>query len=660
MIPELAHLAAAFALGVACLMAALGLWGGHRSQPALLHAVSGLAQLQLALLLGAFALLAAAFLQDDFSVLYIAENSNSSLPWYYKISAIWGAHEGSFLLWTLVMSAWTSAVAWAGGRLASDTGNYVLGTMGLINAHFLLYLLLASNPFLRLVPNVPVDGADLNPVLQDFGQIVHPPMLYVGWLGFSVAFSLAVAALLTRRLDDDWANLVRPWCYLAWASLTVGIALGSWCAYHELGWGGWWFWDPVENASFMPWLAGTALMHSLAVVRKRNGFHHWAALLCLVTFSLCLAGAFLVRSGVLTCVHAIASDPTRGVMLLAILCLVAGGSQVINAVRYRDMKPPLGFELLARETLLLINNLLLMTALGTVFVGTMFPLVYEALSGGGRLSVGPPYFNRVFLPIMCVLVGFLALAPILRWRSTPASLAVAAWKPLVMAAAAGVAIPLLVAGWITFAAVAAYSLAGWVIWTHVADLARRRRSAVTIGSITMIAGHLGFAVAVLALASAGPYSHVSQVRMAVGDSAELNGRRYTLAAVEDTQGPNYLATRGRFEVEGRFIEAEKRLYTPRDVVTTEGGIGHGLFRDLYVSMGEPFDDGSWGVQLQEKPLIRWIWAGAMIVAIAGILAAFTSGRLPRAPSFAGESGRQQSKSGGRAATARGHATSGPV
>ena len=379
----------------------------------------GFAAAQAGLILLGFALLTVSFLRDDFSVELAAAHSNTLLPWQYKFSAVWGNHEGSFLLWTLVMSGWTLAVALAGSRLEQAIFGRVMGVLGLLNVGFLLFLLLASNPFARLAPFVPQEGNDLNPLLQDFGQIVHPPMLYVGYVGFSVAFAFAVAALLSGRLDAAWARWSRPWTNVAWAFQTVGIALGSWWAYYELGWGGWWFWDPVENASFMPWLAGTALVHSLAVTEKRGAFKSWTVLLALATFSLCLVGAFIVRSGVLTSVHAFAVDPERGMFLLILLAIAVGGALALYAMRAPAIRSRLQYGGLSRELLLLVNNLLLVVAVAVIFIYTLYPLAYEAATGGDRISIGPPYFNRVFIPLMFVLAVFLALAPVARWKRTP-------------------------------------------------------------------------------------------------------------------------------------------------------------------------------------------------------------------------------------------------
>ncbi|MEC8868777.1 MAG: heme lyase CcmF/NrfE family subunit, partial [Pseudomonadota bacterium] len=417
--PEVGHLAAIVGFVAAIILSGLGHLGAATRRRNWVENSGSFAVLQLVALVVAFILLVHAFLVDDYSVVYVATNSNALLPWYYKVSAVWGAHEGSFLLWTLIMAMWTFAVAIAGRRLPYQMYGRVLGTLGLLNTGFLLFLLQTSNPFLRLVPNVPTVGADLNPLLQDFGLIVHPPLLYTGYVGFSVAFAFGVAGLISGRLDATWARWARPWSNVAWAFLTVGITLGSWWAYYELGWGGWWFWDPVENASFMPWLAGTALIHSLAVTEKRSAFRSWTVLLSILTFSLCLLGAFIVRSGVLTSVHAFAVDPERGVFLLVLLGITVGGSLALYAIRVPAIRSRIAYMGLSRELFLLINNVLFVVAVAVVFVGTLYPLAYEAVTGGDKISVGPPYFNRLFVPLMGLLAVFLALVPVARWKRTP-------------------------------------------------------------------------------------------------------------------------------------------------------------------------------------------------------------------------------------------------
>ena len=618
MIVELGHFAAILAFAMAIGLAAAGY--ASATNPAWRGAAATLAGGQLILLLAGLGALVHAFLVSDFSVAYVAENSNTRLPWYYRASATWGGHEGSFLLWTTIMAAWTWAVSVGGGRLPAEIHGRVLGTMGLLNAGFLLFLLSTSSPFERLLPGAPAEGADLNPLLQDFGLIVHPPLLYTGYVGFAVAFSFAVAALLSGRLDAVWARWTRPWTNVAWAFLTVGIALGSWWAYYELGWGGWWFWDPVENASFMPWLAGTALVHSLAVTEKRGAFKSWTLFLAVAAFSLSLLGAFIVRSGVLTSVHAFAVDPERGLFLLVLLVATVGGALLLYALLAPGLGSRVGYAGASRELLLLLNNVLLVVALAVVLIGTLYPLAYEAATGGEKISIGPPYFNLVFVPLMFVLAACLAVAPVSRWRRTPARLFRGAALLLGAAAGLGVALPLALAGTFEPGAALAVALAAWIAIVHVAD-AWRRRGAWTRGYAGMVVAHLGFAVSLAGVAVTSTFSHALDVRMDVGDSVILNDVTYRFADLRRVDGPNYVADRGEFVTDaGVALYPEKRLYDARAQVMTEAGIAPGFTRDLYVTLGEKLPDGSWAVRINDKPLVRWVWLGALLIALGGTLA----------------------------------------
>ena len=617
MIVELGHFATILALMAAVGLAAAGY--ASAANPAWRSAAATLAGGQLVLLVAGFGVLVHAFLVSDFSVAYVAENSNTRLPWYYRASAAWGAHEGSFLLWTTIMAAWTWAVSVGGGRLPAEIHGRVLGTMGVLNAGFLLFLLSTSTPFERLLPGAPAEGADLNPLLQDFGLIVHPPLLYTGYVGFAVAFSFAVAALLSGRLDAVWARWTRPWTNVAWAFLTVGIALGSWWAYYELGWGGWWFWDPVENASFMPWLAGTALVHSLAVTEKRGAFKSWTLFLAVAAFSLSLLGAFIVRSGVLTSVHAFAVDPERGLFLLALLVATVGGALTLYALRAPGLGSRAGYAGASRELLLLLNNVILVVALAVVMIGTLYPLAYEAATGGEKISIGPPYFNRVFVPMMFVLAAALAVAPVSRWRRTPARLFRGAALMLGAAAILGVALPLAFAGTFEPGAALAVALAAWIAGVHASD-AWRRRSAWTRGYAGMVLAHLGFAVSLVGVAVTSTFSHAVDARMAVGDTVVLNDVTYRFADLRRVDGPNYVADRGEFVTDGGVaLYPEKRLYDARAQVMTEAGIAAGFTRDLYVTLGEKLPDGSWAVRINDKPLVRWVWLGALMIALGGTL-----------------------------------------
>ncbi|MEQ8859353.1 MAG: heme lyase CcmF/NrfE family subunit [Pseudomonadales bacterium] len=628
MIPEIGQISLALALCLAVAIAWFGLAGAALKRPAWIGALGSMVAGQFVFVTLAFVALVQAFLSDDFSVSYVANNSNSLLPWYYKVSAVWGAHEGSFLLWILIMCGWTLAVAVRGGHLPPDFLGRVLGVMGLLNVGFLAFLIWTSNPFERLVPMTPGEGADLNPLLQDFGLIVHPPMLYMGYVGFSVAFAFAVAALLSGRLDATWARWSRPWSNVAWAFLTVGIALGSWWAYYELGWGGWWFWDPVENASFMPWLVGTALIHSLAVTEKRGTFKSWTLLLAITTFSLSLLGAFIVRSGVLTSVHAFAVDPTRGLFILIFLVLVVGGSLLLYGLRAGAVASRVGYGLFSREAFLLLNNILLVVSMAVVLLGTLYPLAYEAITGGDKVSIGPPYFNFLFVPLMLALALALGVAPVLQWKRTRSERIVRELRWVaVVSVILGLALPLALAGVASWQALAAVVLALWVLITHALDVFRRVRAGVRRVPLAywgMTTAHAGFSMALIGVAMTSVLSVELDVRMAPGQVAELGPVQVRFDGVSSREGPNFLAQRGSFLVTegGREYELhpEKRRYLARDSVLTEAAISAGFTRDVYVSLGEPLARGDWSVRMQHKPLVRWIWLGGLLMALGGTLA----------------------------------------
>lgn len=620
MVPELGHFAAILGLACALGIGAFGFWGAFNNHESWVEMSVRLAKLQFGALAVSFLLLILCFVHDDFSVLYVANNSNTDLPWYYKVSGTWGAHEGSFLLWTFVTACWTFAVAVRSKNLPLNLHGYVLGTLGALNVAFLIFLLASSNPFERLVPNVPIQGADLNPILQDPGQVIHPPMLYIGYIGFAVAFSFGVAALCTGKLDSAWARWTRPWVNMAWAFLTLGIALGSWWAYYELGWGGWWFWDPVENASFMPWLSGIALIHSLAATEKRGAIKNWSILLALLTFSLCLVGAFLVRSGVLTSVHAFAVDPRRGLMLLGILIAVVGGALYLYFARASTIQSRVQYWGMSRELLLLINNALLIIAVVSIMLGTLYPLGYEWFTDGDKLSVGTPYFNRVFLPLMLILAFFLALAPISQWKNTPMLLVKRSSILLAGSSVLALVLPWVLWSSLNFGVSCALALALWIIATHCRSLWRQRNS-LTLGFLGMVVAHVGFAIAISGVAVTSAFSHETEAQLQTGQSLVLNKRTYELVGVSQAQGQNYSADRAHFTVNGsRSLFPERRSYQLRQTITTEAAIAPGLFRDLYISLGEPRGNGAWGVRIQEKPLVRWIWFGALVMAIAGMFA----------------------------------------
>ena len=622
MIPELGQVAVSLALVVSLLQAFFGLAGGSRSDHQWMQTAKGAAQAQALLIAFAFGCLVHAFVTNDFSVAYVAMNSNSALPLQYRVAGAWGGHEGSLLLWCLMLGVWMLAVSLFSAHLPGDMAARVLGVMGLVSAGFLAFLLFTSNPFDRLLP-VPADGRDLNPLLQDPGMVLHPPMLYMGYVGFSVAFAFAVAALLSGRLDAAWARWSRPWTTAAWAFLTVGIALGSGWAYYELGWGGWWFWDPVENASFMPWLAGTALIHSLAVTEKRGAFRSWTVLLAIVAFGLSLLGTFLVRSGVLTSVHAFAVDPKRGVFILGLFIFFIGGALVLYA--WRTSRIGLGgdFAPVSRESFLLANNVVLAAAAGTVFLGTIFPLVADAL-GLGKYSVGPPYFEAVFAPIMAPALFLMGVAPLVRWKraSLPELVVLLRWA-LAISFLTGMIIPLAMGRWSPMIGFG-LALATWIFVTAV--IAFRKRPKDSRAYYGMALAHLGVAVFVVGVTLVKGYESEQDAKMKPGDTVALEGFVFRLDEVSNVNGPNYVAARASFSVtrNGKAIATmhpERRVYRVQDSPMTEAAIDTGLWRDLYVSLGDPLPDGSWVVKVQLKPFINWIWGGCLVMALGGLLAA---------------------------------------
>ena len=629
MLPELGHFSLVVALFVALALATLPVVGAARNHVAWMALARPAAQAQFVFVAIGFFSLMASFAQGDFSVVNVASNSNSELPMAYRIAATWGSHEGSMLLWVFMLSGWMLAVSLLSRRLPLPMVARVLGVMGFVSVGFLLFVLLTSNPFARLIPPA-LDGRDLNPLLQDPGMVIHPPMLYMGYVGFAVAFSFAVAALLAGRFDAAWARWSRPWTTAAWVFLTLGIALGSWWAYYELGWGGWWFWDPVENASFMPWLAGTALLHSLAVAEKRGAFKAWTVLLAISAFSLSLLGTFLVRSGVLTSVHAFATDPARGIFILIFLGLVIGGSLSLFAWRAGGVGFSGRFDRVSRETLLLGNNVLLAAACGAVMLGTLYPLALDAL-GLGKISVGTPYFEAVFVPLMAPVVLLMAVAPLARWKA--ASLGDIArllrW-PALASAAAALALPW-AAGRFSAGVALGLFLAAWVFTSTAALLLQRARSGA--GQLArssrsfwgMVVAHVGVGVFITGVTMVRGYEAERDVKMAVGDHVEVAGHRFTFLGVRDVNGPNYVAARGQVEVrrEGGtpFLMApEKRLYKVSQMPMTEAAIDVGLTRDFYVSLGEALDEKTWTLRIYHKPFVNWIWGGAFLMALGGMLA----------------------------------------
>jgi len=640
--PEVGTLALAAALVLALIGATLSLAGAATGRMAWLRVARPTSHGQCALLVIAWAALSAAFVANDFSVLYVANNSNTQLPLIYRLSAVWGAHEGSLLLWSLALTGWMVAVALRSRHLPEVFAARVLGVMSLVNAGFLAFILFTSNPFLRHFP-APAEGRDLNPLLQDPGLIFHPPMLYMGYVGMSVAFAFAIAALLGGRLDAAWARWTRPWTLAAWVFLTLGITLGSWWAYYELGWGGWWFWDPVENASFMPWLIATALVHSLAVTEQRDSFKRWTVLLAICGFALSLLGTFLVRSGVLTSVHAFAADPTRGVFILGVLALAVGASLVLYSVRAPLLVDRGSFAPISREGFLLANNVVLVVSAAAVLLGTLYPLAMDAF-GLGKISVGPPYFNAVFAPLMLLLALALGIGPRVRWKGQEAREVglLMRWS-LPLSVLAGT-LAALFGGVHLLATTAGFSAAFWVLGhtaLTVRDRLRYARSSSTalrrlpVGFVGMLLAHVGFAVCIIGVTAVSQWGVERDIRLAMGESTELGGFRFTLQSVREIDGPNYSGVRGSVLVEpvgvggagprdataSLTLYPEKRVYQAGGAAMTEAGIAAGITRDLLASLGEPRGDSAWTLRVQVKPFQRWIWFGGLFMALGGILAA---------------------------------------
>jgi cytochrome c-type biogenesis protein CcmF len=635
MIPEIGQFALVLALLLALVQGTIPLAGAQLGMRGWMALARPVTQGQFAFVAVAAACLVASFVNNDFSVLNVASNSNTQLPLAYRVAASWGSHEGSLLLWVLMLSGWSVAVSLLSRHLPDEMLARVLGVMGLVSVGFLLFMLATSNPFDRLLPPPP-DGRDLNPLLQDPGMVIHPPLLYMGYVGFSVAFAFAIAALLGGRLDATWARWSRPWTTAAWCFLTLGIMVGSWWAYYELGWGGWWFWDPVENASFMPWLVGTALVHSLAVTEKRGTFKTWTVLLAICAFSLSLLGTFLVRSGVLTSVHAFATDPRRGTFILAFLVLVIGGSLLLYALRAPRVGGGGRFEVVSREASLLANNVLLVVAAGSVLLGTLYPLFLDALSGGQtKISVGPPYFDAVFAPIMAPLVFLMGVGPLARWKqaSLPDLWTRLRWA-LAVSLATALVVPFLAGKWTPLVSFGLL-LAAWVVAATVVGVRERIRHArgglfARLASQPraywgMTVAHLGVAVFIVGVTMVKGYETERDVRMAVGDAITVGGYTFRFDGTRDVTGPNYTAARGTVEVtrDGRRVATlhpEKRLYHVQQMPMTEAAIRSSILGDLYVSLGEPVADGAWSVRVYHKPFVTWIWFGCIFMALGGALA----------------------------------------
>ena len=636
MIAELGNYALALSLAIAVLLAIFPLWGAEKGNVQFMALARPMTYGLFLILSVSFGALFYVFAINDFSVQYVVNNSNTTLPIYYRLSAVWGSHEGSLLLWIWLLSLWSAAVALFSKRLPQEAVARVLGIMGIISIGFLLFVLFTSNPFTRTFPDFPVDGKELNPLLQDIGLIFHPPLLYMGYVGFSVAFAFSIASLMTGKLDTAWARWSRPWTMAAWVFLTLGIVLGSWWAYYELGWGGWWFWDPVENASFMPWLAGTALLHSLAVTEKRGSFKAWTVLLAILAFSLCLLGTFLVRSGILVSVHAFASDPTRGLYVLAYLIVVIGGSLTLYAYKGSQIRSRDNAERYSRESLLLLNNILLMTALCVVLLGTLLPLVHKQL-GLGSISIGAPFFDQMFLIIMTPFALLLGIGPLVKWRRDQFSaIRTPVIASVIIMLIAGFALPYLLQDKLTVSAVLGTMMTVIIVLLSLYEMHQRATYRDTFWpGITklsrshwgMILAHLGVAMTVWGIAFSQNYSIERDVRMNVGDTVQIAGYDFTFKGISDANGPNYVGGKAQIDIsrDGKHettLYAEKRLYTVSKMPMTEAAIDWGFSRDLYAALGEKLDNNAWALRLYYKPFIRWIWLGGLFMALGGVLCMF--------------------------------------
>ena len=633
MIAELGNYALALALALSVFLAVLPLIGAEKANVKLMALARPLAWSMFLALSLSFGALFYLFAVNDFSVQYVVNNSNSLLPLQYRLSAVWGSHEGSLLLWIWLLSLWAVGVATFTRKMPEEAVARVLSVMGLVSIGFLVFIIFSSNPFGRTFPDFPADGRELNPMLQDVGLIFHPPLLYMGYVGFSVAFAFAIASLMSGRLDTAWARWSRPWTMAAWVFLTLGIILGSWWAYYELGWGGWWFWDPVENASLMPWLAGTALIHSLSVTEKRSTFKAWTVLLAILAFSLCLLGTFLVRSGILVSVHAFASDPTRGLYILAYLVLVIGGSLLLYAFQGNKIKSLDNYQRYSRESLLLLNNIMLMAFLSVVFLGTILPLIHKQI-GLGSISIGAPFFDQMFLILMVPFSLLLGIGPLVKWRRDQVSaIRTPVIISLIMMVALGFGLPYLVGDRLTVTAVLGVMMAAIIVILSLYEMhtrATHRHSFLTgVFKLSrshwgMTLAHLGVAMTVFGIAMSQNFSIEKDVRMREGDSVQILDYQFTFKGLKITDGANYqggtadiaITKNGKPEA---TLHAEKRFYNVSKMGMTEAAIDWGFSRDLYAALGEQLEDGSWGLRLYYKPFIRWIWFGGLFMVIGGLL-----------------------------------------
>ena len=635
MLPELGQFSLILAFCLSIILGTLPLIGAHRNNVLWMSLARPLSAGVFVFLGISIVILTYAFASDDFSVQFVALHSNSALPLQYKLTAVWGGHEGSFLLWTFMLAGWMLAVAIFSKSMPIDFVARVLGVLGILCSGYILFMLATSNPFDRIVPLPPLDGTDLNSMLQDFAFIIHPPTLYMGYVGFSVVFAFAIAALLSGKLDAAWARWCRPWANVAWAILTIGIAVGSWWAYYELGWGGWWAWDPVENPPLITWLFGTALIHSLAVTEKRGVFKSWTVLLAILAFAGSLMGTFITRSGLLTSVHAFASDPSRGFFILAILGITVGGSLLLYAIRAPLMKREFGFDLLSREVFLLINNVILVVASASIFLGTLFPMIYQALTDD-LISIGPPYFNSIFAPLMMLLVLFLGIGPMSRWkRTSTAYLLQQLGKVALASVAIGVLLPLLVLLEFSLAATVSIALAAWVVLSIGKDVSNRIVNkptpiqglrALSLSYYGMQAAHLGVAVMLVGIGLTSYFSVEKSVLLEQGQSIDLAGYDFVFIGSSAVTGPNFIGEEAEISVLKAGVEIEvlhpqRRIYTASGSPSTEMDIDAGLLRDLFITLGEEKQAGAWSMTIYVKPFIRWVWLGAIFMVFGATLAA---------------------------------------
>lgn len=636
MIPEFGAFALILALCFAFIQASLPIFVRTTGPARILPLVKTATFAQFIFIVFAYLCLTWAFASSDFSVSYVANNSSRELPFWYRLTAVWGGHEGSMLLWVTILAFWSLAVMLLSQRLPRTFRLRVLSVLGWVSFGFLLFLLATSNPFLRLLPQIPDNGVDLNPLLQDPGFLIHPPLLYLGYVGFSVVFAYAIAAMIEGRLESTWTRWVRPWTLAAWICLTCGITLGSWWAYRVLGWGGWWFWDPVENASFLPWLAGTALIHSLIVSEKRNAFYGWTVFLAILTFSLSLLGTFLIRSGVLTSVHAFAVDPARGLFILVLLFITIGGSLLLYAVRGSSLRQGQTFDLLSRETCLLFNNVILSVALFTVLLGTLYPLLIDVLNLGS-ISVGAPYFNRVFMPLMVPLLFVMAMGPHFYWRAMPPELLLMRLRYVfLISLGVGIGLPWIMTGNFSVAIFLGLFLALWIIIATIYDLLKRIRQrngtwgqrviSISRSQYGMVCAHIGVAICVIGITFSTQLNTQRDVVLSIGDNVTLAPYTFHFVSSEEILGSNFQGIDAQFEVSkgekkiGSMV-AEKRYYNIAQDVISQPAIKANLWRDIYVAIGNELPNGAWSIRLYYKPFVRWIWLGAILIAIGGLLAA---------------------------------------